>query len=353
MGFTSHIPRAHQRTPREGSGLSSLRDRNSLLSAWKDQKSSSAQTDKATSVLSQTSSRVAKLSRQRNATNGMHPFKIYQFPSSQRVFQNADDWQRFKVRGGNVLFGTNHSSRVQPALGTDQSSYIFGNNFGDELLRSQTLPTTNAQIAALWNEIVVPADGNQYYFWYSVCLNGLLSSGSNHGLLFGLSSTTATSMETGQTGLTDPHWTTFPYDDPYRKVIGSVLIPTATVSPLYIANVPYVTQKINGDIEIANAFTVSVEGPPVVWRSLYDAARYYFVGDQVYRLTTTGGKTIRSVYVYAPDAGSAYLSSFGPIAGVDPNTNTPDPWQLVSKSFTDADYVTGAYDSSKYYTRTP
>lgn len=285
--------------------------------------------------------------------DGMHPFKIYNYPAELRRFVNDDDFRRFKVRSGEVWFGPTWDAGTNAALGTDQSTYLHGNPFGNEPNRSQTPPTDATQISALWNEISIPADGNLYYFWYSTCLSGLLSSGNTHGVLVGASASTATSLETGQTGLTDPYFDSFPVDDPYRKIIGSVLVPTSDLASYYYVGTPYVQQIANTSMHFPAVQTSKGVGRTAL-RGLYSATVKYYCGDIVYKDVTSGGRTKRTLYQYFADTTipSVYPPRLGPILAVDPAVSTPDPWLAISTSFLQVDYVTGAYDASKYYLRT-
>lgn len=352
MSFDMILNRSGLPQPSELSSLASQREPKSLSQMWKIVRDYQKQIHKLTNVVSQ-------LQLQQGQSNGvktgMHPFKIYNFPSYLRAYHNDDDWRRFKVRGGHYggMFAITRGTDRQTST-SDSDTFLMGN---------QVPPTDATAINDNWNEAIIPdADGTTIYFWVSIVsyLSGgiplidtpVIRYGPDQG--FGTPDCTAVDLYNGDT-MQEPLFRPSNGSDPYRTIIGYVQINGFGM----VKNQPYVYQLVNTDINPSENFTPKVgsdvDGAPLTrgYMGPYDDTIVYFAGDIVSTDDDDGhgNHTLRMWYMYPP-AGSIYEVANGPIINIDPRTNTPDPWLLISKSGAQADYHNGAYDGTKYYLRT-
>lgn len=349
MSFDMILNRSGLPQPSELSSLASQREPKSLSQMWKIVRDYQKQIHKLTNVVSQ-------LQLQQGQSNGvktgMHPFKIYQFPDYLRAYHNDDDWRRFKVRGGNyggplsIVNGTDRQVK-----GSDSDTFLEGN---------QSPPTSAIAIDpyGTWNEAIIPdADGTEIWFWVSIVsylVDGtpevhppVIRYGPDQG--FGDPDCTAVDLYSGDT-MQEPLFRPSTGSDPYRTIIGRVRLNFGT----QIKNQPCVYQMVNEDIIPTENFCLLFGG--VIQRGyvgLYDLGTTYFAGDIVSTDDDDGhGNHTLSLWFMNPPNGSLYEVRNGPIINIDPRTNTPDPWLLISKSGAQADYHNGAYDGTKYYLRT-
>lgn len=309
-----------------------------------------------------------------------HPFKIYQFPHSLRKFKSLDPTEglRFKVRDGKIFLPGSTFSTITTSYGSDQihegSLNPFSNDYGLTTL-AQIPPSDDSQwvsdgSTSTWNEIAIPADGQTYIFWWSACLpiaggswGGISLNTKTSGIAVCPTSdpTAAVLMFTGETFDATNVWPTMSDPDLYNFPIGTVIVDDGTYDAIYpgwpavyiqqiqfghftLPGDPWGTENVNAQVAMR-------------LRGAYNGARSYYVGDVV-TITYADATGVNSLYqyIYDPPSGSNYLpykiSGGGPLIGISPNGNSPDPWRLLSKSPSDADYHTGAYDASKYYLRT-
>lgn len=301
---------------------------------------------------------ISALQNNKLSQSFLSPFQIYQFPQQYRYFKNANDWQRFKVRGGDSSFagtttpfkqvqGTDGASKGGFFLGCPNQVYLQGSNG----FPFQQQPGDSSNITVSWNEAIVPNDGFEYFFWVSLCVSE--SAGLTNDLwpvlMFGKDLATAIEM-IGGTQILDP-WPTFPYDDPYHRMVGSVLIDGT--------GIPFINQPQNlvMDFNVGElTFSPGVDVRPFVSNTRvigeYSDDVYYYYGDVVTDIQGPPNTLSQYVYLPANDITTAYPFTEGPINAIQPFTNNPDPWRLLSRSFIDADYHNGAYDGTKYYLRT-
>lgn len=356
MTFKSYIPRTGMRIPMEQSRFASFREPNAMGHLYKSVAQGNNRDTNLTNLVGMLQRQVNALAQKGTAPGKLSPFEIYQFPEQYRNFKNANDWQRFKVRGGDVSFA-GISGSLKRVQGTDQSNFggLLFNNPQQAYLQSnngypfQVPPGDSANINVGWNEAIVANDGFEYFFWVSICVAEAagLPNFLWPVLMFGKDLDTAIEM-VGGTHINDP-WPTFPYDDPYHRMVGSVIIDSR--------GIPYINQDQNivMDFPIAEyAFSTSDLRPIANCRMLgeYSDEVGYYYGDVVTDIQ--GPPNTLSQYVYLPtnDVTTAYPFTEGPITAIQPFTNNPDPWRLLSRSFIDADYHNGAYDGTKYYLRT-
>lgn len=280
-----------------------------------------------------------------NPVARLFPFKIYQFPRGLRVFLNANDDQRFMVRAGNVYDGAVYQS----VLGTDRYEYP-GVSTDAPVYLTNLVPPNNANAwDTNWNEVIIPKDGNTYFFWISL----VAAPSGGPEVLFGLDVASAVYMKDGTAASGDEVWSDFPVIDPYHIPIGNVT---------WIAGPPerweihqFIRQDINGrdPCNLGTAGFVGLDSNsigqlPPRFVGFYDAGASYWIGDVV--LVDDGD--FRSQYILCPPFASTYTREAGPLIGVPPDA-TGDPWLLLSKSPLPGEgvYATGAYDGSKDYQR--
>jgi hypothetical protein len=371
MIFPSPIPRGGRVYRSETSPLVSRRDPLGPGSAWKADNQNARTLDQINNSVGSVARNIARTGNVYSAGD-MHPFRIYRFPRQYRSFLNNNDYLRYKVRGGRSLQG-GYQALFGTTLGTDGCDVpSFGSMYSsdyDNLIYQpdqisypiplaqggfQTVPTdgslvinSGAGAQTSWSEALT-IDGTDNFFWISLCAwkfsISLFASGPI--VCYGTSNVGATELFTGQT-FTDP-WPLFPLNDPYHKLIGVVH---------NFSGKSMVNQIIKSDVSFPNQSTLTTIGlninaVPERFCGEYNAGAWYWYGDKVTRTTTVSGKTVVSVYVYY-DIFTTYTIVNGPITGIDPDTNSPNPWTLLSKSFVDATYEIASYDASKAYLRTP
>lgn len=368
--FTGFTARKNLYKNREGSSLASQGERNSVLKDWKSLREDAFRSDKTNQMLSQLRTEVARLSQRSGTGIGMHPFKIYNFPSALRRFHNDNDWRRLKVRSGlvNPNGCGNFGTIGYPAIGSDESSSV-ANSFGNTYMDGQVLPNSSATVVSdgitpTWNEFLLIEDDATYIFWFSFVLP---TSGKTNFYHYGLAAckesdpTTATILNTGETFNATNSWPSMDINDLYNYKIGTAFINNTFFSTepkgllinqyqfgnIQIPGSPYGTNS-GGSLSARNRIALS-------FRGLYDDTIPYYVGDTV-TIIYADGTTVNSAYqfVYDPDDTSAFnpQTLLTPMTGTSPNGNSPDPWKQLSKSPIDADYHTGVFDITKYYLRT-
>lgn len=314
--FSTPIYRRRQPISYESSYLQSPREQSSVLKDWQRIQQASTEADRMNDGVSQLYRTFSKVTRPQQAYSPLFPFAVYQFPLSLRNFNPTNSALRFKVRGGLLLQFTEGGVGA-PVPGTDGSAnpnsqvYISGT--------TQLPPDDSTLISSTWNEVVVPQDGNLYYFWLSQCL---ATETFTTGIVFGSTNTSGLSMQSGAT-VNDP-WPTFPGNDPYHTLIASVSgTPEVgyTVQQMVRDHIPY----------YRNPPDASGHGMmPMFFRGDYSSSVYYFAGDVV-RSGTIGSGNYLSNYLYWPLPSSSFPTSGGPIINKDPTVHTPDPWILISQ----------------------
>lgn len=339
------IPRTGMRRARATSPLFPIRNSQSITHLHKN---AAENTERSTALTRQ----VSQLSQLSNpvygTTSGLGPFSIYNLPRYYRKFYNDDDWRRLKVRGGGIISQDDTDSITLYATsvgGTDTVHYIIDeyDSSSEAFLKDQTPPPDNTQIGANWNEIVVPDDSDFYYFWVSLTQ----PSGETFWpqLFFGKETATATAMYSGNT--VSVNWPNFPNEDPYNFIIGSAQCSGRVLT---------FSQWRRDHIRISGALFSYASGGghptlnriPMRFAGEYSASAYYYYGDVV----TKDADDVRTQYCYyPPNSTTAYPIYDGPITNIDPASNTPDPWCIISVSPLNGSWVTGAYDASKAYFR--
>ncbi len=319
--------------PTEQSFLLSPRESMSPPRLWKGVADHSRVNGQLRNALSQQAQQLQVFgqTRRTQSPTGMFPFRIYQFPAYLRKFQNADDWQRFKVRSAVSPFYGLPQIGIN---GTDREPYPYQNTF----LTTELAPSDATQISDDWHEIVVPNDGQVYYFWISTVTQ---TGGSPWTLMFGADPASATSMGDGTTGI-DDKWVNAFANDPYHYLIGSVsispveLVPPAAPGNTTIgANVPIIDQRRGDNFSLpisSNNDFDDLKHFGTQYCGTYDAGGYYWFGNEVTLSRSVGPTNLLELYSYTPGAGTAYPTTGGPIIGLSPDTNTPDPWRLISRS---------------------
>lgn len=373
MPIQSFIPRGGLYRHQESSSLAPLSARNSPGQAWKSQRHDAIRSEKHTANVSQIQKQLARLERRNSAGNGMHPFKIYNFPSSLRRFHNADDWRRFKVRDADIrLLGSVAANSVwgSDLLTGSGTSNLYGDTYGLFEI-TQIPPTSNIQtnsdgLFSSWNEISIPVDHRNYIFW----LCWILPTAGMDGVTlnnrpFGIAVcpeddlTKAKIMLTLETFDATSIWLNLPFSDAYNQYIGSVMIDDGLFAGLF-PGWPQIsiTQHLATNIELTGSPYGTAGGSKINqnFRGDYNALFHYYVGDVV-TIDYADSSAVHSIYqyIYDPPADSIYhpINIPGRMSGVSPNGNSPDPWKMLSKSPKDADYHTdGSYQAAKAYLRT-
>lgn len=271
--------------------------------------------NETTSALYRTFSRPT---RPQQALSALYPFKVYQFPMALRNFLPSDAQLRFKVRGGGI--GTFPGSSA-PTPGTDGSvlpdvqAYLTGT--------VEIPPNDSTLISSSWHEFIAPQDGNPTEVWLSRCLN---TEPLSDGICVGRTNTAAISLQTGNT-VNDP-WVTFPTSDPYHILLAEITAPQGG---------PYTVVQHIYDHIVTSRFTTSAgvgvnSESEMYYCGAYDSSAKYFVGDVVQVVLSgmgvgAGGDFLID-FIYRPGIGSAFPIKNGPISGINPMTNSPDPWQV-------------------------
>lgn len=378
--FTS---RGSLRRPLEMSNLLSFRESQSIPHNWKNDRQSLGRDDKLTQVVGQLQRQVNSLSRRTGATSGMHPFKIYNYPKAMRTNPQDNDWQKVKVHFGLVqALGNYESGRFSSSdvLGDDGAypggsplppgaGELFPNNldaYNQPFTTQNPFYQHSGVTPGLWDELIVPADGNLYHVWISLCPSG----GDFPVILLGKSPSSATSFYDGS-NQTDV-WPTYPVNDPYHILIGwCVIYPTSFLEGLGIASdqlIFYQNQLFIHQVVYDNLYVPSWWVPlseyvanyamTTRFRGTYSGSSYYYVGDTVLKVddaqTPAAGQWLKH-WVYYPGVGTLYPPFFGPIIGIDPplGLTNADPWVLLSATPISTDYVQGAFNSLTSYIRIP
>lgn len=342
MNFTNPIPRAGLPVNREGSFLHSVRESGSAAKQWQRTEPLRRQIDSLTNSIGQMRRTIGTMRRGGNSFASLHPFKLYQFPTWMRNYHPSDEWRRCKVRFGYLI-----TPEYQPPLGgawgggyntvrgCDNGSDFP--NYGPEeevfLTGSEIPPNDSTAASTSWHEIVVPDDGNTYYVWLSVCADAMLGTpGFDFVICYGTSAVNCTELYTGTT-VTDP-WPAFtgvsatPTSDPYHFLIGSLKANNTTAS-LTINQFIY-DNLFFGGTALQQALSYS-GGLSMRFRGEFDAAQYYYAGDIVMK-TSTDFIQEYILFPKDPHDGGTYYFGKGPVVGVDPATNSPEPWLLKSNS---------------------
>jgi hypothetical protein len=349
--FTGFIPRKELYRNREQSSLVSRLERSSILHDWKSLREGQGRSSDNSQVTSQMRQQLARVQRKSDSNYGMHPFKIYQFPDNLRRFQNDDDWRRFKVRDGRVLFNGSFTSQV--AWGSDLAytsgsvlqgltTDTYGLTLGNQVPPSTSAQSTSDGVSSTWNEFTIPADHGTYYVWFSFVLpinggpwGGLATNTHITGLAFcpAADLTKAKTMFTLETFDATTMWPGIPQDDLYNYLIGTIVVDDGTLN----ASIPGLPQVIvnqvrNTNIDLIGTVYGTNNGFQINQRFMgtYNGANTYFVGDVVRRAPGDG---FTYTFIYDPTVGSAYQpwKVPGPISGVTPVVPEADPWRLLSK----------------------
>lgn len=332
---------------------SSLVSRRELGAAWRDDQKALTRGGKTTNIVGQLQRQINQIQNRGSSINGLHPFEIYQYPSSLRVITSPDDWMKVKIRYGEVaqdglsgVYGTDGNETGIQFFGY-QEYEVYTSPYTQEIAKDAT-----TSINDNWHEFTLTNDAAIYYFWVSCSfvLNPLVLPEVFVGIDSGTPpNLTATSMYDGST-VTDL-WPSFPVNDPYHFLIG-----TATINS--DGNV-IIRNSLNQDIDLPVYQNDIAQHPYLpLWKTDfrfkgdYDDGVYYFIGDTVTQISPdSNSNNWLYQWVYYPPEDTAYTIQSGPIIGIDPQSNNPDPWKLLSKSPIDASYQTGAFVSSDYYLR--
>lgn len=350
-----------------------------MLKDWQSLRGDAFRSDKINQMLSQLREEVARIAQRSQSDLGMFPFRIYNFPSPMRRYQNTNDWRRIKVRGGFATpCGASTFSTTYPAIGSDMGASQFGitcgGPFGNTFLDQQVPPNSSALtvsdgVSSSWNEFLIANDDTTYAVWFSFVLpNSVNPGGFTNNYHYGLAAckrsdpTQAVILNTGEVFDCTNSWpTAFDINDLYNYKVGEVFVNNTAFS-----NVPKglsISQFQFGNISLpgspygtnSGGSLSSREKIAMNFRGLYDDTILYYVGDVV-TIIYADSTTVNSArqFIYDPDDTSIYnpKTLLSPMSTVSPQTNSPDPWKQLSKSPVDADYHNGAYDASKYYLRT-
>lgn len=313
--FNNPIPRGNLTQSFEQSSLQSPRESGSVFRGWKRMQQTRNRDQQITQALGSLYRQTSRDIRPAQAFSPLFPFAVYQFPNQLRNFIPTNASKRFKVRGGALA---PFNSGFAAMAGTDGSVYPIVQTY---LSGTIEIPPDDATlISDTWHEVVVPQDGNTYYFWSSLCLN---TEDATQGVVFGKLNTSGLSMQSGNI-INDP-WPTFPNNDPYHTVIAQI---SSEPGQVYTIE-QFVKDNIifwrNGPDNVGQGMM------PMFFRGQYDSSKYYFAGDVV-RVGTIGTGNFLSTYMYWPEAvSSSYPIEDGPILNIDPTTHTPDPWLLLSQ----------------------
>lgn len=366
--FNNPIPRQTLPSSRESSRLTSWRESQSIYHAWKRVGAANYRASNLTGELSQLQRQIARVQPPRNALGQFHPFKIYQFPSFMRHFHPDDEWRRCKVRfggilinphynpstlawggGGNIPWGCDDAGVYPLMSGQPAGSSLNDMCPTDEIFTNpnEVPPDDNTAISPGWHEIVVPDDGKKYFVWISLCSAAISGLGPG-SVCYGTSPTGCTEMYSGTT-VNDP-WPTWDYpnppiEDPYHYWIGTVWVQNGE---LRIFQNRF--DNIYAPLRPKQTLVGYGPGVPIRIRGEYNASLTYWIGDQV----CVTGTDFTQVYVLYPKNagdGGLYDPSLGPVLGVDPATNHPEPWLMVANfpNVITENWATGPFDGSKSF----
>lgn len=332
--------------PSEMSHLTSRRESNNPSHGWKATKQQSSFNQRLRNNVGALQRQVNALQQSRQSTAGFHPLKIYTFPAYLRNVQSADDWRRVKVRGagGNSTLGT-----INRPFGSDQAALPDQEAFLQPNCQQVVQPDGtiwNGDVDT-WNEILIPDDGDVYYIWMSFCVGTSLTVSTTPILCAGNDSAACYQVYDGTTEV-DP-WPNFPLPDPYHYVIGACKALDGVLSICQIMYEYPSLPRFGEDYLTTSGVTTGFTR----YRGDYNASAYYFWGDSITQTTPdANGNNWLYQWVYFNDpVTTSFPFADGPIINIDPQSNNPDPWKLISKSPIDASYITGAYNAAKYYLR--
>lgn len=350
--FNNPIPRGHLPNNREASRLQSPRESGGLFRSWQRAQDSRDRADSVTSAISQLQRQVSRLAQPNQSLSGLHPFKIYQFPSYLRNFHPTDEWQRVKIRfGGVVQDAYENTSGLWTGIGSiplgcdNQGSYpafastTFSSPFDEQFLcPNETQPNDKTSIASNWHEAVIPNDGKIYAIWISMCGNAMgLGSAGTPVICYGTSPTGCTEMYTGTT-VNDP-WPTWTStgsgmvtNDPYHFLIGYAQASNGVLTTWQLLGGDVFFygfgQRLNGSADYGVRTYLRFMGE---WHT----ELHYYIGD----IVTVTGATFITKYLFWPKSlgdGGSYWYGNGPIQGLSPGgANTPEPWLYFGKYPTD------------------
>lgn len=347
----SFIPRGGLYEASETSRLNSPLDRSAPRHSWKNDVQSARRGRGLTNQISQLRSQLARERYQQRLTSeGMFPFKIYNFPKNMRRFQNDNDWRRIKVRGNGTLSFNIWPSQGILDRGTDETIEPWSDVF---LSVNEQLPSDASTVTASWHEVVVP-DGGPYAVIYQSVLPitgqlGIVNNDSTIGICLEVAANNTIILLSGETFDNSLN----PTDSPYRKTLGVV----------YAVNGVLTIRQLSdhvSDVAEPSAFFTGGGGDwsnPTVFgpypyltterrtrmRGKYHSSLPYYYGDIVYddreetnALGDSGTYTYRylSIYIANDDDTSAYspFTLLGPMINVAPSTHSPDPWFTLSRS---------------------
>lgn len=350
--FNNPIPRSG--TPRfhESSSQRSQRDSDAVGRSWRKSQAHAAQLQSIGQNVSQVQRQLDRLKLrkpQETSDNDMFPFKIYNFPKALRKFHSADDWRRIKVRGDG-----SSSFTVWPDVGLTRGTDEAIDPWSEQVLSLNEAPPSNGStVAAFWREVVVP-DGGPYSVIYETVLPttgqlGIVDNVSTVGACLEVALNNTIIIETGEAFDNSLN----PYDSPYRKTLGVVYANggTLTIRQLSAGITDMSMPDQFAGLGTPDWFNPDVSVPAVKspkrrltrMRGIYTAAAYYWYGDIVYddrdetnAFGDAGTHTYRylSIYIAKDDVASVYWPStmLGPMVGVAPLGNSPDPWFTLSRS---------------------
>lgn len=362
FAFNNPVPRNTLPFSHEQSRLASLRESNSVLKTWKKTQASNARADMLTSLIAQLQRQIARVPTNQQSLSNLHPFKLYQFPTWMRRFHPTDEHRRLKVRFGGISFrGTGGDYGMEIPKGCDYdgaypdpSSTFWGPDAESYISSTEIPPNDSTAISSSWHEIIVPDDGTEITIWISLCgaAQGTAPTGDQEAsfIFYGTSATGCTSLWDGNVG--NDVWPAFGYDDPYHFVIGKAWYNTTdTYQAIGLNYSQGLFENIRTNV-IGKEATHNYGCCISRFRGEYDASQYYWTGDEVLK---TGTDFTQRYALFPKGVGDAgvYWYGAGPVHGVDPASNSPEPWLLVGNfpNVTTEIWATGAYDSSKYYMR--
>lgn len=350
-----------------------MRESSANAKLWKKTRKDNAQLRASTQALERMQRQIAAMRGRKLAPDPWFPFKIYNYPSGLRKYQNNDDWRRVKVRMGwiqaddgtlipvdgcdyNGLPLTEISSEGFNASATTDTYFnypVFGDAWQGQLPPDDSSDIYINSSISRWNEILIPDDGTVISIWVcaSYDINGSddLTVTSTPFVAFGeitdstpFPDVAATSLATG-VDFTDvfPN-SEYSSDDPYHYMIGKAWVENGSLN---ISQLQYDVIQAPLSAPIYTS-TTARSAQTQRFCGEYDSSTYYYNGDSV----CVTDSEWRATYILRPTT-DAYSYMSGPVLNIDPSTNTPNPWFLLSRSPIVGTFTTGAYDAAKYYLR--
>lgn len=325
--------------------MNSLRDRGSPAHGWMNDRQALRRGKGVTDQASQARRQLDRTRyQQRITSDNLYPCKVFQLPDSLRIFHNADDWRRVRVRG--------------PGNGSDHAGYPYG-PYSDIYLGGENPPQDSSTVilGSNWHEVIVPIeDGSAsegYEVFYSIVIpvggqgiSGVTINDSSEGFCFGKVGQSPQMVTIMETGETYSDYTNLIQDpNSYRKRMALVSAQLG-LNPIFVPGLGPIGATINQEaidlIGLAPATVTGLSATGINFRGPYDSSTRYYAGDVVYDDRSEspdwgGGGTVTMRYLswYAPQAGvSIYCPTtlFGPLINIDPAGHSPDPWIILSRS---------------------